>query len=121
MSPLQLQAAGLLSTASEMAAGLAPPYPAPGALPAWPALPHRPGWREVLTQKDVGKRTARLAIYVLLAPHLLTIGSAVLGRAGRPSLRPASVAPASVAPPPVIVDQAVPVPPVTDSGASYGG
>ncbi len=126
VSPLQLQAAGLLSAASELAVGLAPPCPAPVALPAWPSLPARPGLREVLADKEVGKRAARLAIYVLLAPHLLSLGSAVLGRAGRPSLRPANVAPASVAPAsmapaPVVVDQSVPVPTVTDSGTSYGG
>ncbi len=115
-SPLELQTAGLLWTASEMAVGLAPRPPEPVALPAWPALPARPGWRDILVEKDVGKRTARLAIYVLLAPHLLALGSAVLGRADRPSLRPASVAPA-----PITVKQSAPVPTVTDSGASYGG
>jgi hypothetical protein len=116
VSPLQLQAAGLLGTASELGAGLAPPRPEPVALPAWPALPSPPGWRGILAEKELAKRGARLAIYILLAPHLLSLASTVIGRADRPSLRPAIVAPSSLP-----IDQPTPVPTMTDGGVNYGG
>lgn len=116
VSPLELQAAGLLSTASELAVGLAPPQPDPAALPAWPALPSRPGWRDAVVNKDMAKRTVRIGLYLLLAPHLLSLASTVVGRADRPSLRPSIVVPASVT-----TDQNVPVPTMTDGGPDSGG
>jgi hypothetical protein len=116
VSPFQLRAAGLLSTASELAAGVAPRRPQPVALPAWPTLPGPRRWLGLVANKDVGKGVAKLAVFVLLAPHLLGIASTVVGRAGRPSLRPSTVAPVYLP-----VGQPAPMPTMTDGGADYGG
>ena len=116
VSPLQLGAAGLLSTASELAAGLVPPQPATVALPVWPTLPTRHGWVRRFRNRETAKRVAQLGLGLLVAPHLLTIGSSFVGQAGRPSLRPPQAVPAAGSPEP-----SVPVPTMTDSGANYGG
>jgi hypothetical protein len=115
VSPLELHAAALLSTASEIAAGLGPPLPGTVELPGWPALPPHSGWKGALVTRETAKRTARVAVYLLVAPHLLGVASAVIGRADRPSLAPVTVTPAASA------NQNAPVPTMTDSGVNYGG
>jgi hypothetical protein len=66
--------------------------------------------------KETARRAARLALGLLLAPHLLGMAATVIGQAQRPSLWPAQVAPTAVS-----GGAPAPVPTMTDGGADYGG
>ena len=114
----ELTAAALLNTASEISAGPALPPLDQIGLPEWPARPSRlarRAWPGPAVSRDAAMRTARVGLYLFLAPHALGMASAVIGRADRPSLRPTIVAPAPS------TNLNAPVPTMTDSGVNYGG